>query len=187
MPVVGVVLAQLALADACVVCDWVGNCGTAQLFHRGLSIAFDLKHPAVADQVLQACAAPITAYMNEAFARLERAVKTIGGAWSATPTALRPTLVTMCNQLADERRLNPVPMRAPTSLVKTSRYLYSPLAAADSLSLDEKLRRFMSFMTECLNLDDLKPILADPNAPKIAYDGFGKKKLSISFVCAKCA
>lgn len=47
----GKVMARLLRAGACVVPDWVANSGTAQLFHRGLSLDFDLRLPNAAEQV----------------------------------------------------------------------------------------------------------------------------------------
>ncbi len=56
----------LATKNVCVIPDYVANCGTAQLFHRGLSVPFDLQSPSLAQDVLFACAEPIAQYITTA-------------------------------------------------------------------------------------------------------------------------
>ena len=57
---------------AVIVPDWVANSGTAQFFHQALFRDFDLEHPEVVDQVLEAVAEPIRIFLDEAQARAER-------------------------------------------------------------------------------------------------------------------
>lgn len=91
----GLVPRLLRQADVCVVPDWIANSGTAQLFHRGLSIEFDPNDEQLAQKVLDACAAPIQKYLQEAYTKVDAESKFLSYG---------------CMEICRERLENPVPM-----------------------------------------------------------------------------
>jgi hypothetical protein len=166
----GEVLEQLEKLGVCVVPDWVANSGTAQLFHRGLSLDFDFKlaPELVADQVLRACAEPISRFITEAVTRLRHA--------GVSGAAVGPALSAACLQLAEERLAHPVPMDASGGAAHQthrSRYALPPM---DKLpSLEERFKSCVSVSPagECIEEAELKELLRTCSNP-VAYDGFGK-------------
>eukprot|EP00118_Oscarella_pearsei_P002075 m.9420 g.9420 ORF g.9420 m.9420 type:complete len:457 (+) comp21345_c0_seq1:48-1418(+) len=79
--------------DVCVIPDWVANSGTAQLFHRGLSVPFNKHSASVADDILEATAEPIRKFIHEANMRFPN-----------------ESLSSACIKLAQHRLQNPKPI-----------------------------------------------------------------------------
>lgn len=147
---------QLCFASGiCVVPDWVANSGTAQLFHRGLSVDFDMRSPTLADAVLEACAAPIRSFLDEALAICERDTL---------------HLAMGCRALAKRRLDKPIPFvaeRVPNRA--NSRYALPPMA--NPLPLAERLALCQQVGCEIVELAELEELLRTcPNA--VCYDGF---------------
>lgn len=158
------VVDALVRHGACVVPDWVANSGTAQLFHRALSLDFDLrKQPTeLADAVLEACAVPIRAFLDRAFGEHARG---------------KPAyLLYGCETLAAERLEKPIPLK-PAALVcpnpARSIYALPPLDEALQLPLEERVRLCRSMMEEVIDCDGatLEDLLRSTPNP-VAYDGF---------------
>ena len=148
----GSVLQLLSAHGVCVVPDWVANSGTAQLFHRGLSL--DFEHQS-AEAVLEACAQPIRAFLFTALKFCK--VKT-------------SYLVYACAKLAAERLKQPILMSAKVNKnPAASIYCLSPPSV--KLPLEERLRRCSSVAEECINGDELEVLLRMCENP-VAYDGF---------------
>lgn len=164
------VAAGMVELGVCIVPDWVANSGTAQLFHRGLSVKFDLQADpaALADTVLESTAAPIRAFLDVAF--------------NAHAGGSPPYLLLGCERLAQERLANPIAMAPPLAtqphaLVPSnparSLYALAPLPLTKQLPLAERERLCRSMMREVVDCDGatlLDLLRASPNP--VAYDGF---------------
>ena len=164
------VLERLTDAKVCVVPDWVANSGTAQLFHRILSVPFDLAQPSevIAEQVLTACNAPISTYINIAFSKYAK------GDLSR--------LASGCATLAKERLAHPRSFRVSAGLDSDafaypnpagSRYVLPP--PKQELSTDGKMQILSELIDgmhcECVSAQELSRLLKTCRAP-VAYDGF---------------
>lgn len=165
----GKVLALLEHRGVCVVPDWVANSGTAQLFHRGLSVPFDMDYEGVAHQILEACAHPIRTYLNVAFLRFAR----------KNPLLLAKA----CDQLATLRLKHPRSFLAsvgrgydPSQIGSNpagSRYALPP--PTHLLSIEHRVERLDHLLThygaECIQREEMLRLFnACPNP--VAYDGF---------------
>ena len=132
--------------------DWVANSGTAQLFHRVLSVPFDENATDVAADVLEACAAPIRSFLDHAFEKNGgRIIELANG----------------CERLAQERITNPIPFHV------TSKHR-SPYALPAMPTLPRGEERFAALsplFQECLTEEDLRALCEDCPNP-VAYDGF---------------
>jgi tyrosyl-tRNA synthetase len=150
----GVVLAQLQKKGIVVIPDWVANSGTAQLFHRGLSVVF----PAVGDVsrlVLDACAKPIIDFLEEAFQLVQDPILWPYG----------------CYQLAQKRLTSPRMMR-PKNNPNNSKFVI-PRPDMTGKTPEQKADLLVRYMAEVLPskqaLTDL--LRASPEA-LVVYNGF---------------
>jgi glutamate dehydrogenase (NAD(P)+) len=116
---------KLSNAGVCVVPDWVANSGTAQLFHRGLSVSFDFDSKNLAETVLEACAIPIRKFIVEAS---RRSFNFNDSDSESSSYATLRQLPLQCDLLALERIRDPMPFVTPMKVNRAgSRYAYPPI------------------------------------------------------------
>ena len=146
------VLAVLEQRRICIVPDWIANSGTAQLFHRALSLDFDLdKDPHCADRILEACSLPIQTYIHNALSRVKN-----------NPLHLHRG----AEKLAAERLNSPLPMGStPTQ----HRYALSTLRSL--APVEDRVKACLSVAEECTTENELRSLLSRVPNP-VAYDGF---------------
>jgi tyrosyl-tRNA synthetase len=165
----GKVLQYFEQEGITVVPDWVANSGTAQLFHRGLSVAFNLEDPDVAEQILEACAAPIRSYLNVAYLKFAHG-NTVN-------------LAKGCERLAGERLKHhrtflhsvgrePYDAQIGTNPAK-SRYALPPPTITKSLAEKNNILDHLvhHYGAECIDYAEICDLLATCPNP-VAYDGF---------------
>jgi tyrosyl-tRNA synthetase len=154
----GNILTKLS-THACVIPDWVGNSGTAQLFHRALSVPFDMKSPDLVDKVLEACARPIRTFLIDSF-------RESGKNPNKLPLA--------CQNKADKRIKNPIPLTIPDADLdypNPAGSIYSLAPPLVKLPYEERLKRVLSVAAECVSENEMKELLMNCDNP-VAYDGF---------------
>lgn len=165
----GEVLADLERNGIIVVPDWVANSGTAQLFHRGLSIPFNLDTENIANIVLEACADPIRTFIHVANVRFAKG-NLIG-------------LARACEKLSLERRKYPKTFKASAGLEQdttivgsnpaNSRYALPP--PQNQLPFDERIkivRHLIDYYgSECISYEEIEKLMKTCPNP-VAYDGF---------------
>lgn len=90
-----------------VVCvpDYVANSGTAQLFHRGLSVPFNQHQPNINTVILDACGEPIRSFLNTAIAEHGQQ---------------DGDFVKACRKLTDQRLIQPIPFAAANGATRAS-------------------------------------------------------------------
>ncbi len=153
------VLDHLFDNDVMVVPDWVANSGTAQLFHRGLSVPFDLTSKELSQTVLDACAKPIRTFITDAYHR------------SNNPYALER----QCYKKAQHQIQNPIPLADDSKDSQhvnpgRSRYILPPNTDL-KYSLEERYKMVREVGEECIQEDELKKLL-DMCLNPVCYDGF---------------
>lgn len=188
----GQILDLFEKANICFVPDYVSNSGTAQLFHRGLSIPFNMKDDDLAEKVLDACSTPIRNFLNEAFSLVTKDIPVYH-----RPFHL-PQLIQGCKQLTETRLRHP--LRFGSHVVTTkeekdkdkdkdvknkklvtfgaSRYGLPPPTVSCQLSLEEKHSQILSLGEECIEASELYNLLQNCPNP-VAYDGFEPSGKSI--------
>ncbi len=147
---------MLQMGGIVVIPDWVANSGTAQLFHRGLSIVFPSADLAATPRlVLDACAKPIVDFLNDAYDFVNNPVM-----WPLG-----------CYKLAQERMKNPRLMH-PISNPAGSKFVISRPDNTGKTP-EEKAELMCKYMAEVIPskeaLVDL--VRSSPNAV-VAYNGF---------------
>lgn len=157
-----VVLNDLVQQDVCVVPDWVANSGTAQLFHRGLSLDFDVRQSPdrLAEAVLEACAEPIREFLTKAF-------REYAG-------ELPAYLAFGATRLAEGYLENPRPLKElVTPNPARSPYVLAPLPLSQRLTVEERVllctgTDLFAEVNEPAELQTLFQTTLNP----VAYDGF---------------
>ena len=164
----------------CVIPDYVANSGTAQLFHRGISVEFDLKEKRVEHKVLEACAEPIRDFIDQAWKLLTK------DKLSYQHSSCLPLLRKACLKLTEHRIAHPLPFQVHDDDVsqKESRtrcnpaqsvYGLSPLPLAKQLDLATRMKLVMSVTggvdENCVKISQLEELLRTCPSP-VAYDGF---------------
>jgi len=152
----GIVVDKLSHANAIVVPDWVANCGTAQLFHRGLSVDFgDSTKPDYSSRVLQACVDPVSQFLR-----------------AAQNKSRGSPLHVAAELLAAHYMKNPRPI--VSEIASGSRYSNPPVDPSKLAPLSQRLESCLSVANgggECVQPEELKALLERNPAP-VAYDGF---------------
>lgn len=139
----------------CVVPDWVANSGTAQLFHRALSLPFDLRQRDLAQLVLDACAAPITRYVRMGLDLVE-----------GKKQLLAEGCEILAAQLLEKPRLMADSVRNPGGSV----YAF-PAPINIPYTPEERVRMVSRCMAEVVSEAELLALLSSCNNP-VCYDGF---------------
>ena len=156
----GIVAGMLRKANVCVIPDYVCNSGTAQLFHVGLSRRFDM-NPVNVEEVLEACAEPITDFLRSAMQSVERD----GKQW----TRRLPDLAAGCYRLSETRLRHPcpIPINEPVRMHVTDKK-----EQAEAMSDDERerhLKRLVDLCANCTEIEELRELIGTNFT---AYDGF---------------
>jgi len=156
----GTVLKMLYENKIAIIPDWVSNSGTAQLFHRGLSVPFDLSNSNVAEEILEACAIPIRSYIQVANEMSESCFD----------------LYKNCDKLAGILLKSPRPFidqQAISMNPGCSRYALAP--PKDLPSYEERMYLVMGCFDriggEIIQKNELRELLTRSYNP-VAYDGF---------------
>jgi tyrosyl-tRNA synthetase len=175
----GIVLAYLQSHSICVVPDYVANSGTAQLFHRGLSVDFHLedKNENLPGRVLEACAEPIRSFLDRAWSLVTQGIPS----WQHFMHLNK--LPEGCAALTQEKLTHPTPFQSK-QLTKPpvtqgekvhprSRYALPAPLHPSSLSLEEKLEKIVAIAPpgECIEIEELRRLLETCTNP-VTYDGF---------------
>lgn len=148
--------------------DWVSNSGTAQLFHRSLSVNFNLdshvdphtqrigEQRDVAKEILEACALPIRVYIAASLSMVKGNI-------------LR--LHRGAEQLAAQRLKFPLMMGAKqtTENKHRSRYALPPIPI--SYTPEKRAELCLSLAAECIEPKELVELFRTCQNP-VAYDGF---------------
>lgn len=155
----------------CVVPDWVVNSGTAQLFHRGLSMDFDLDaadRAATAHAVLEACAEPIREFVR--------------AAWEGVRDARY--LAFGCDRLAMQRIQTPLPLLPGAAFAAAggaggavargkSLYALPQLPHALAIPAATRAAAITACVQELVDPDGLlRALQRDSPWSPVAYDGF---------------
>jgi tyrosyl-tRNA synthetase len=152
---------EIMNSDITTVADWVANSGTAELFHRGLSVPFNFSSPTVEHEVLEVCAEPIRNFILDANAiRKEKNI----------------SLLQACYDLATERLKNPIAFGKKKEVDNRQKHavhrsIYALAPTAPALPIEERMRLLKSFAEEIIGEDELVTLLQREEAP-VAYDGF---------------
>lgn len=142
-----------------IVPDWVSNSGTAQLFHRGLSVQFVLSSEQLNLEVLEACADPIVNFIRDAFLNCCK----------------NPFLLPYeCLKQAQKYIRNPKTFLESSQDIfaknpSKSKYCLPPIES--DLSVQQRFDIVRSVGIECTKDEELYSLLADCINP-VAYDGF---------------
>jgi len=150
----GTVLSYLRKLGVVVVPDWVANSGTAQLFHRGLSVEFDLRSQKATSEILEACAAPIRVFLQQAFRVVNGKTEDIAHG---------------CAIVAQDRINNPIPIVPRTKVSEKSRYNLPPIEYP--ISTQERYDKIIHVGEEVIEPSELRALLERCPNP-VAYDGF---------------
>jgi tyrosyl-tRNA synthetase len=152
------VLSLLEEKKIVVIPDWVANSGTAQLFHRSLSVKFNLGDDNAASEILEACAVPIRSYIMA----------------SLNMPLVKGNIYRLhqgSEHLAAQRLQHPV-LLGNTGIVSIghrSRYAYPPISVP--LTPEEKVKLCLSLAHECVNEKELLELFKTKET-YLAYDGF---------------
>lgn len=168
-------LNALQQAGHVVVPDWVANSGTAQLFHRVLSVGFEESQTDVAQQILDACAKPIVEYIDKAANLVSHHLQYVAFA---------------CESIAEYVQKYPIPfpetetsgvavgmppliqLSLPMELVPgRSPYNCLPLLSALQIPVEERVMRISRCLEEVFPEDSLVSLISNCSSP-VAYDGF---------------
>ena len=197
----GTVLQILQKHNICFPPDYVCNSGTAQLFHRGLSQKFDLNDQNkenLAQNVLDACAKPITNFLQEAWTLVTKNTPyyhlkfqlpyLIDGCLELTEKLLkhpRPFTATLISKEEKKICLSPTKhteeeqklssnfilnQKQEYSKWGSSRYNLPPMAIPSPVPLEEKVKNLLDLFAETIDADKLKELLENCPNP-LCYDG----------------
>ena len=149
----GQVQSRLQMEGVIIVPDWVTNSGTAQLFHRGLSIPFDLESPDLADQVLIKCAQPIRHFLEDVM---------------TNPI----NIPVACLTKAERQIKNPIKLDVEDiSIINPAKSIYALEPMATLPSSEERYNQVIKVGAECIQIKELQNLLENSPNP-VCYDGF---------------
>ena len=152
----GVVLQLLEQKKITIIPDWISNSGTAQLFHRSLSVPFDLSKSGIASEILEACAIPIRLFIQQSLTLVN------GDSFRVHRGAER---------LATQRLNFPVPIGDKIVNKSGHRSRYALPQIPTSLNASQKTQLCLSLAAECIQPAELEALFERCPNP-VAYDGF---------------
>ena len=152
----GQVVQLLEQKKVVIVPDWVSNSGTAQLFHRSLSVPFDLGKANIAAEILEACAIPIRLFIHQSLGLVN------GDSFRLHRGAER---------LSAQRLNFPVPIGDPITNKSGHRSRYALPPISTSLTSGQKTQLCLSLAAECIEPKELEALFEKCKNP-VAYDGF---------------
>jgi len=154
----GIILEKLIHHKVVVIPDWVSNSGTAQLFHRGMSVAFDMKANDLAQQVLKVCAKPIKSFILDAYRRSQN----------------NPLQIPLeCEKKAQHQIQYPIQIGKYVDVesLNPAQSKYALASPKHTLSLEKRYQLVRSVGEECIKEEELKELLRRCSNP-VCYDGF---------------
>ena len=167
----GTILSELQNSGIVVIPDWVANSGTAQLFHRGLSVIFPDKNLTTTPQiVLDACAKPIIDFLEEAYQLVKNPILWPLGCYKLAQQRLeKPRLMTV--------KINPA--RSPYVISRPDHTGLTP---------DEKTERLTKYMAEVIpSKEALTDLIRSSPESLVCYNGFensGRIHIGQGVLCA---